>query len=131
MTVTDGSVPAFVSGLDNGVAYQFKVAASNQFGQGAFSALSTAVTPTAPVATAPAAPTIGTASAGDASATVTWTAPASNGGSAITGYSVKVLNAANIQVGALRPAGAGATSLVVTGLVNGTAVRFQVAAIKP
>ena len=49
MTVTDGSVPAFVSGLDNGVAYQFKVAASNQFGQGAFSALSMAVTPTAPI----------------------------------------------------------------------------------
>jgi hypothetical protein len=34
-----------------------------------------------PAATAPAAPTIGTASAGNISATVTWTAPANTGGS--------------------------------------------------
>jgi predicted phage tail protein len=61
---------------------------------------------------------------------VTWTAPASNGGSAITGYAVRVIRATNnTQVGLLRPAGAGATSLVVTGLTNGTAYRFQVRAI--
>jgi len=48
---------------------------------------------------------------------------------AITGFSVRVVNAAtNAQVGALRPAAAAATSLTVTGLVNGTAVRFQVQA---
>ena len=38
------------------------------------------------VVTAPGAPTIGTATAGNASATVTWTPPANNGGSPITGY---------------------------------------------
>jgi len=59
---------------------------------------------------------------------VRWTAPA-NSGSAITGFSVRVANAAtNVQVDALRPAAAGATSPTVTGLVNGTAVRFQVQA---
>jgi len=58
---------------------------------------------------------------------VRWTAPAANG-SAITGYSVRVVNPANVQVGALRPAAAGATSLNVTGLTNGTAYRFQVQA---
>jgi hypothetical protein len=80
------------------------------------------------VVTAPGAPAIGTATPGDASATVTWTPPA-NGGSAITGYSVRVVNnATSQQVGALRPAGAGATSLVVTGLVNQTAYKFQVLA---
>ncbi len=65
---------------------------------------------------------------GNASATVRWTAPADNGGSPVTGYSVRVLNAAEQQVGALRPAAAGATSLVVTGLTNGTPYHFQVAA---
>jgi hypothetical protein len=80
-------------------------------------------------ATVPGTPTIGTATAGNASATVTWTAPTSDGGSPITGYQVRVVdNSTNQQVGALRPAGAAATSLVVTGLVNQTAYRLQVAA---
>ena len=81
-----------------------------------------------PDVTVPGSPTIGTASPGNASATVRWTAPFDNGGSAVTGYSVRVLNNAEQQVGALRPAGATATSLVVTGLANGTAYHFQVAA---
>ena len=82
-----------------------------------------------PVVTVPGAPIIGTATGGNASATVRWTAPADDGGSAVTGYSVRVLDAAQQQVGALRPAGAAATSLVVTGLTNGVAYHFQVAAI--
>ena len=51
-----------------------------------------------------------------------------DGGSAITGYLVRVLDSAGAQVGALRPAGATATSLVVTGLTNGSSYQFQVAA---
>jgi hypothetical protein len=84
------------------------------------------------VAVAPSAPTIGTAVRANASgsATVNWSAPASNGGSAITGYVVQVLlNGTNTQVGALRPAGATATSLLVSGLTNGTAYQFRVAAV--
>jgi hypothetical protein len=72
-------------------------------------------------------PTIGTAVRGNASATVSWTPGAANG-SPITGFTLRVINAANAQVGVLRPAPAGATSLVVTGLTNGTAYRFQVRA---
>jgi Fibronectin type III domain len=71
---------------------------------------------------------IGSASFGNASATVRWTAAADNGGSAITGYLVRVLDSAGTQVGALRPAAATAASLTVTGLANGSAYRFQVAA---
>lgn len=79
--------------------------------------------------TPPGAPTIGTATAGDGSATVSWTAPGNDGGSAVTGYQVRVVDATNQQVGALHPAGASATSLVVTGLANGTTYRLQVAAV--
>jgi hypothetical protein len=77
----------------------------------------------------PNAPTIGTATAAVAQATVTWTAPAGNGGPAISGYAVRVVNDADAQVGDLRPAPANATSLVVTGLANGERYRFQVAAV--
>ena len=117
--------PVTVTGLTNGQAYRFQVAASNAVGTGAFSALSAAVTPLAP-ATAPAAPVIGTALAGNASATVSWTPPANDGGSAVTGYSVRVVNAAGTQVGLLRPATG--SPLVVNGLANGTTYRFQVSA---
>jgi hypothetical protein len=87
----------------------------------------TAVTPP-PATTVPGAPTIGSASFGNASATARWTAPATDGGSAITGYLVRVVDSAGAQVGTLRPANATATSLTMTGLTNGAAYQFQVAA---
>jgi predicted phage tail protein len=100
----------------------------NAAGAGAFSAASNAVTPAAP--TAPGVPTMGNATAGSTNAIVRWTAPASNGGSAITRYEVQVLNGAtNAPVGALRTAAANATQLTVTGLTNGTAYRFRVRAV--
>jgi glucose/arabinose dehydrogenase len=74
------------------------------------------------------APTIGSPTFGDASATVRWTRPSSDGGSAITGYLVRVLDGTEAQIGALRPADATATSAVVTGLTNGASYLFQVAA---
>ncbi len=67
-----------VTGLTNGVSYTFQVREVNEFGLGALSPASNAVTPIG--ATAPSAPTIGTASAGNASATVRWTAPATTVG---------------------------------------------------
>src|SRR5262249_2086426 len=99
--------------------------ADQSFIFGAFTPQGVAVSPQAAV---PGAPVIGAASFGNASATVQWTPPASNGGSAITGYLVRVLDSAGNQVGALRPAAATATSLAVTGLTNGASYRFQVAA---
>src|SRR5262249_5290435 len=104
--------------------------ADQNFIFGAFNPAGVAVSPqaTVPPPTVPAAPAIGPASVGNASATVQWTAPADNGGSAITGYLVRAVDAAGTQVGALRPAAATAASLTVTGLANGSAYRFQVAA---
>jgi len=112
-----------VTGLTTGQAYHFTVTATNAIGTRAASVSSNVVT-----LTAPAGPAIGAATAAsNASATVRWTAPAP-GGSAITGYSVRVLNAANGQVGLLRPSAAGTSSLVVTALTAGQTYHFTVTA---
>lgn len=71
--------------------------------------------------TVPGAPTIGTATGGAAQASVTFTAPASDGGSAITGYRVTSSPGGITATGASSP-------IVVTGLTNGTAYTFTVAA---
>ena len=80
-----------VAGLTNGSTYVFQVAATNAVGTGPNSALTSLVVP----ATVPGAPVIGTAASGTAGGTVTatanWNAPASNGGSAVTGYVVRAL----------------------------------------
>ncbi len=112
-----------VSGLTNGTTYTFKVAAINGVGTGPQSAASNAVTP----ATLAGAPTIGTAVAGMAQATVSWTAPTSDGGSSISGYVVTPFVAAVAQ-----PATTfnnTATTETVSGLTNGTTYTFTVAAI--
>jgi hypothetical protein len=116
-----------VTGLTNGTSYTFRVRAVNAAGTSTSSAASPAVTPAA-ATTAPGAPTIGAATGANASATVRWTAPTSNGGSAITGYQVDVL-VGGVVNGAVRTAGAAATSLVVTGLTNGTSYTFRVRAV--
>jgi hypothetical protein len=101
------------------------VTATNSVGTSPASVASAAVTPR----TVPGAPTGVTATPGNAQAVVSWVAPVSSGGSPITGYTVRVVDSAtSVQVGALRPAAAGATSLTVTGLTNGTVYMFQVRA---
>lgn len=116
-TATGASSPLVVSGLSNGTAYTFTAVATNSNGDGAASSASSAATP----ATVPGAPTIGTATAGVAQASVTFSAPGSNGGSAITGYTVTSSPGGFTATGASSP-------LVVTGLANNTAYTFTVTA---
>jgi hypothetical protein len=69
----------------------------------------------------PDAPTIGTATAGDGQATVTFTAPANNGGSAITSYTVTSSPGNFTATGSSSP-------ITVSGLNNGTSYTFTVTA---
>ena len=72
----------------------------------------------------PDAPTIGTASAGIAQATVSFTAPSSNGGSAITSYTAT--SSPGDFTGTISQSGSG--SIIVSGLTSGTAYTFTVTA---
>ena len=74
-------------------------------------------------AVAPGAPTGVNATAANESAAVTWSAPTSNGGSAITGYAVTAAPG-----GATCSWTTGPLSCTVAGLTNGTAYTFTVKA---
>ena len=74
-------------------------------------------------ATVPGAPTDLKAEAGDKQVKLTWTAPASDGGSEITRYEV------SMNGGTWKATGGTTTTYTVTGLTNGTEYTFQVRAV--
>ena len=83
---TTNSTSCEIAGLTNGTSYTFTVTALNSVGAGAASTPSSAVTPMADQV--PGAPTAVTAVGAYGGANVSWTAPASDGGSTILGYTV-------------------------------------------
>jgi FG-GAP-like repeat/Fibronectin type III domain len=113
-----------ITGLTTGDAYTFTVAATNAVGTGPESAESNLVIPGP---RAPTAPTIlRNATAANQSATVSWLAPASDGGSPVTGYVVTAyVGYASVKV---RIFNSPLTTQTVTGLTNGTTYRFRVRA---
>lgn len=94
---------------------------ADQAGNAGFSAAAQVTQSFSVNALVPGAPTVGTATAGDTQASVTFTAPASNGGSSITGYTVTASVGGATGTGSSSP-------IVVTGLANGTAYTFTVTA---
>ena len=115
---TTGATSANVTLLTNGTSYTFTVTATNTNGTGGPSTPpSAAVTPSNP----PDPPTNVTAVPGNGSATVSWSAPANNGGNTITGYTVT-------SSGGQTATTTGATSANVTLLTNGTSYTFTVRA---
>lgn len=113
-TITSGGTLTFVSAGTCTIN-------ADQAGNASFLAASTVTQSFSVTAVAPGAPTIGTATAGDGQVSVTFSAPASNGGAAITSYTVTSSPGGFTAVGASSP-------LTVTGLTNGTAYAFTVTA---
>ncbi len=118
-TVAATARTATLTGLTNGTGYTFRVTATNALGTSPASAPTTRVVPTG----RPTAPLNPTATAGDARATITWAAPASSGGSPITGYTIT-----STTSGHTRTVGPGARSVTLTALTNGTGYTFQITA---
>jgi len=104
------------TGLVNGKLYDVSVTATNDIGTGP--AASTSGTPR----TTAAAPTAVHVVAGDAKATVSWTAPADNGGAAITHYVVTATPGSHTAT----TADGSTTHIDVTGLTNGVTYSFTV-----
>jgi hypothetical protein len=120
------TVPSFTSGstitgVTLGTSYYVTVALASQ--PGWLGAISAPYGPTTVfAATVPGAPISVVATAGNTTAYVTWSAPSSNGGSPITGYTV------TSSPGGLICTTTDATTCTVTGLTTGTSYTFTVTA---
>ena len=110
---------ATVTGLVNGTGYDFQVAATSPAGTGAYAAVS--ATPLSP----PGAPETLTATPGDRQVSLSWQPPTDTGGNPVLDYRVEYRTSPN---GLWIPTTTTLTSLVITGLVNGTVYDFRVAA---
>ena len=80
-------------------------------------------------ATVPAAPTVISAVAGNTQVALLWTAPASNGGSAIIGYDIYEGTSPKAESATPVASGVSGTSYTVTGLTNGTTYYFTIEAV--
>ena len=114
-----------VTGLTNGTTYQFRVAAINPAGTGPASEPSEPVTPR----TTPSAPNGVTGTPGDGHVQLLWTAPASDGGAAISGYQIESSTGGGLWAPIAANTATTTTHRTITGLTNGTTYQFRIAAI--
>ena len=121
--VSGTTSPITVTGLTNGDSYTFTVTVTTLMGTSSASSASSAVVP----ATLPGAPTGASAVRGNGQATVSFTAPSSNGGSAITGYTVTA-NDLTTNYGGGQKASGSTSPITVTGLTDGDSYTFTVVA---
>ena len=117
------SNPFTLSGLTNGTTYQAIFRATNAIGTSPSSILYSGTprtTPTAPNGTA--------VSQGAASAIVSWTAPSSTGGAAITGYTATAYSASTGGIVSGTACTTAYLTCTITGLTNGTTYYVSVVA---
>src|SRR5437879_5891148 len=113
------------TGLTNGVTYYYEVSAVNAAGEGPRS-IEASATPSAPP-TPPSAPQGLGATAGDATVTLTWSAPSSNGGSPITNYKIYRGTSSNGET--LKATIANVLTYSDPAVTNGVTYYYQVSAV--
>ena len=118
-TCTTTELSCTIDGLTNGTTYTVSVIATNSTGD----SLSSASAPVTPI-TNPSVPAISTVAPGDGTLEVTFEAPASDGGSSVTGYTVT----ADDGFGGLFTCTTSELSCTITGLTNGTSYTITVVA---
>ena len=118
---TTASTSATITGLTNGTSYEVRVSAHNVNGYGPTASVGTAT----PITTATAVVAL-SASVANGQSVVSWDAPASNGGSIITGHKVEY----SIDGTSWTQASASTMSpYTLTGLTNGTSYQVRVTPI--
>jgi predicted phage tail protein len=116
---------ATVTGLVNGLSYVFRVSAVNVAGVGPASTNSAPVT----LLSVGGAPSAVMAAPGNAQVSLTWTAPSSNGGSAIADYVVQYSGDGGRSWTTFNDGESTNTAATVMGLTNGKGYVFRVSAV--
>jgi len=115
-----------ITGLTNGTYYRIKLRAVNSLGKGQESAV---IGPFLP-RTTPGLPVFSSASSGNGTYTINWTAPVDSGGAPVTSYTVELTTANQTAWnGATVSTGITGTSKTFTGLTNGASYRARVLAV--
>jgi hypothetical protein len=120
VVVGPSTVSTLVNGLANGTQYTFDVVATNGGGNGP-PGLSNAIT----TPDLPSAPTTFAVALDFGVATLTWSAPASDGGSPVTGFTVTATTGASTLT---QPVSSTTYKAVFEGLVDGASYTFAVTA---
>jgi titin len=122
---TSTNLSTIVTGLNPGVTYLFRVKAVNAVGS---STTTATVTTTTPV-DVPTAPRTLVATSGNGLVNLTWTAPAGNGGGAISDYEIDISTNDGLTWTQLSDSVSTTASYSVTGLNAGQTYRFRVRAV--